>query len=132
MQDLNQINLKEAIGKTIAKVAVTHDRHAIAYTDGSFSYFGRFDDWGSPSREDANLNYETFIERLNIRSDGSTYFTSTQEMLIAIGALDGAKLIEDAKERIAGYVANSEKLERKRYEELKAKFEPKNLGKPTT
>lgn len=128
MQVLNQINLADAIGKTIAKIAVSSDRHVIAYTDGSFSLFERYEEWGSPNQSDVKISYKSCVAKLNIRADGSTWFTSTQEMLIEAGVLDGDKLIEDAKERIDAYVAQCEESDRKRYEGLKARFEPKNLG----
>jgi len=69
------------------------------------------------------LKYEKFIEKLGVRSDGSTYFTWTQEMLIELGILDGKMLIEDAKERIEKYVEECKVRERKEYDRLKAKFE---------
>jgi len=122
MQVLNQIKLSEAIGKKIVAVAVSYERHAIKYEDGSFSYFGRFDNWDSPEQADVILKYDTFIEKLNIRGDGSTWFTNTQELLIKIGVLDGDKLIEDAKSRIDAYVADYEKRELKELQRLTEKY----------
>lgn len=126
MQDLKQIKLSEAIGKRIADVRVASEKHIIKYDDGSFSFFERYEEWDSQYQDDITLKYEKFIERLGIRSDGSTYFTGVQEMLIELGILDGDKLIEDAKGRIEKYVADCEIRERKDYEKLRAKFESKS------
>ena len=93
------------------------------YTDGSFSCFKEYDDWGSITNDDKKLKYDVFIEKLGIRSDGSTYFTGLQEFLIKAGILDGQKLIEDAKERIEKYIEDCEVKERKEFERLKAKFQ---------
>jgi len=121
--ELKQIKLADAIGKTIKGIEVGYEKHIIAYTDGTFSFFERYEEWGSTYQSDITLKYEQFIEKLGIRGDGTTYFTGTQEMLIKLGILDGEKLIEDAKERIEKYVEDCKISERKKYEELKAKYE---------
>lgn len=123
MQELKQIKLTDAVGKKIAGVKVGYEKHIIKYEDGTFTFFERWEEWGSPQQGDVTLKYEKFIERLGIRSDGSTYFTGTQEMLIELGILDGQKLVQDAKERIEKYVEECKARERKEYEKLKAKFE---------
>lgn len=122
MQELKQIELKQAIGKTIKDVFIDYSRFVIIYTDGSFSCFQEYDDWGSITYDDKKIKYEFLIEELGIRSDGSTYFTQLQDFLIKAGILDGQKLIEDAKERIEKYVSDCELKERKEYERLRAKF----------
>ena len=103
MQELKQIKLADAIGKKIVGIKVGYEKHIIKYDDGTFTFFERWEEWGSPSQGDTMLKYEKFIEKLGVRSDGSTYFTWTQEMLIELGILDGKMLIEDAKERIEKY-----------------------------
>ena len=123
MQELKQIELADAIGKKIVGVKVGSEKHIIKYEDGTFTFFERWEEWGSPSQGDIMLRYEKFIEKLGVRSDGSTYFTGVQEMLIELGILDGQKLIEDAKERIEKYVEECKVRERKEYDRLKAKFE---------
>ena len=123
MQELKQIKLADAIGKKIVGVKVGSEKHIIKYEDGTFTFFERWEEWGSPSQGDIMLRYEKFIEKLGVRSDGSTYFTGVQEMLIELGILDGQKLIEDAKERIEKYVEECKVRERKEYDRLKAKFE---------
>ncbi len=123
MQELKQIKLADAIGKKIKGVEVASEKHIIAFEDGTFTFFERWEKWGSPSQGDITLKYEKFIEKLGVRSDGSTYFSGVQEMLIKLGILDGEKLIEDAKERIEKYVEECKTRERKEYEKLKAKFE---------
>lgn len=123
MQELKQINLTDAIGKKIVGVKTGSDKVIIKYSDDTFSFFERWYEWDCLLHGDIPLKYEKFIEKLGIRSDGSTYFTETQEMLIALGILDGQKLIEDAKERIEKYVEECKVRERKEYEKLKAKFE---------
>lgn len=123
MQELKQINLTDAIGKKIVGVKTGRDKVAIKYSDGTFSFFERWYEWDCQQYGDITLKYEKFIEKLNVRSDGSTYFTETQRMLIELGILDGQKLIEDAKERIEKYVEEYKVRERKEYEKLKAKFE---------
>lgn len=125
MQKINQIKLTDAIGKKIVGVKISSEKHVIKYEDGTFSFFERWEDWGSPTQGDIMLNYGEFVQKLNIRKDGSTYFTTTQYMLIELGILDGQKLIEDAKKRIEKYVKECEDRERKEYERLKAKFEKK-------
>ena len=104
MQELKQVELKQAIGKTVKDVFIEYRNFVIIYTDGSFSCFKEYDDWGSITNDDKKLKYEVFIEKLGVRGDGSTYFTGLQEFLIKAGILDGQKLIEDAKERIEKYV----------------------------
>lgn len=123
MQELKQIKLTDAVGKKIAGVKVGYEKHIIKYEDGTFTFFERWEEWGCPGQGDVTLKYEKFIEKLGIRSDGSTYFTGTQEMLIELGILDGQKLVQDAKERIEKYVEECKARERKEYEKLKAKFE---------
>jgi hypothetical protein len=123
MQELKQVELKQAIGKTIKDVFIEYRNFVIIYTDGSFSCFKEYDDWGSITNDDKKLKYEVFIEKLGIRSDGSTYFTGLQEFLIKAGILDGQKLIEDAKERIEKYIEDCKTKERKEFERLKAKFQ---------
>jgi hypothetical protein len=123
MQELNQVELKDSIGKTIKKVHVGHCEFVIIYTDDSFSCFKEYDDWGSISNDDCKLKYEGFIERLGIKADGSTYFTGFQQFLIDAGILDGEQLILDAKTRIDAYVENCKQNELKEYNRLKAKFE---------
>ena len=123
MQNLRQIKLADALGKKIIGVQVSDDKHIIKYDDGSFTFFERWEEWGSPSQGDVALKYETLVEKLRVRKDGSTYFTKTQEMLIELGILDGQKLIEDAKERIEKYVESCEAIDRKEYEILKKRFE---------
>lgn len=125
MQELNQIELKQAIGKTIKDVFIEYRNFVIIYTDGSFSCFKEYDDWGNITNDDNKLKYDVFIEKLGIRSDGSTYFTGLQQFLIKAGILDGQKLIEDAKERIENYVSDLEAKEKKEYERLSAKFNSK-------
>jgi hypothetical protein len=122
MQELKQVELKQAIGKTIKDVFIEYNSFAIVYTDGSFSCFKEYDDWGIITKDDKKLKYEVFIEKLGIRSDGSTYFTRFQEFLIKAGILDGQKLIEDAKERIEKCAEDCKAKERKEFERLKAKF----------
>lgn len=122
MQELKQLELKQAIGKTIKNVFIEYRKFVIIYTDGSFSCFKEYDDWGSITNDDKKLKYEVFIEKLGIRSDGSTYFTGLQEFLIKAGILNGQKLIEDAKERIEKYVSDFEAKEKKEYERLMTKF----------
>ena len=122
MQALKQVELKQAIGKTVKDVFIEYRNFVIIYTDGSFSCFKEYDDWGSITNDDNKLKYEVFIEKLGIRSDGSTYFTGLQEFLIKAGIIDGQKLIEDAKERIEKYARDFEAKEKKEYERLMAKF----------
>lgn len=122
MQELKQIELKQAIGKAIQDVFIEHRFFVLIYTDGTFSCFKEYDDWGTITNADSTLTYEKFIEKIGIRPDGSTYFTGLQEFLIKAGILDGEKLIEDAKERIDEFVNQCESKERKEYERLKAKF----------
>ena len=107
MQDLKtkRVALKDAIGKTIKAVAVDSEMHAITYEDGTFSVFGRFGEWDFPNQGDVFLDYGEMIKELGIRTDGSTYFTDLQKLLIEVGALDGDALVADAKERIDTYVA---------------------------
>jgi hypothetical protein len=123
MQELKQVELKQAIGKTIKDVFIEYRIFVIIYTDGSFSCFKEYDDWGSITTDDKILKYDKFIEKLGIRTDGSTYFTGIQEFLIKAGILDGQKLIEDAKERIEKYVEDWKIKERYEFERLKAKFQ---------
>lgn len=122
MQNLNQIELKQAVGKIIKSVFVESRFFVIIYTDDSFSCFKEYDDWGTITNDDSTLKYEKFIEKIGIRPDGSTYFTGLQEFLIRAGVLDEEKLIEDAKERIEEFVNKCESKERQEYERLKAKF----------
>lgn len=122
MQELRQIKLDDAIGKKIKGVAVGSEKHIITYEDGTFSFFEQYEEWGSSVQDDVPLNYGRFIEKLGIRQDGSTYFTSLQEMLIKLGIISGEKLIEDSKERIEKYVEEVEKKEKKEYERLKQKY----------
>lgn len=126
MQELKQIKLVDAIGKKIIGVKISCDKHIIKYDDGTFTFFERYEDWGSPSQCDVILKYEKFIEKLGIRPDGSTYFTNTQKMLIDLEILDGDKLIADAKERIEKYVIENNMREIKQYEKLKQKFHKYN------
>lgn len=123
MQELKQIELKQAIGKSIKNVHISYKGFVIIYTDDTFSCFKEYDNWGSLTNEDSILKYEIFIEKLGIRPDGSTYFTELQQFLIDAGILDGNKLIEDAKPRIKKYVKEFEEKERREYERLKDKFE---------
>jgi hypothetical protein len=123
MQQLKQVELKQAVGKTIKDVFINYRNFVIIYTDNSFSCFKGYDDWGSITNDDCILKYEGFIEKLGIRSDGSTYFTGLQEFLITAGILDGKKLIEDAKERINKYVEDCNVREKKEYDRLRGKFE---------
>jgi hypothetical protein len=126
MQELNQVELEKAIGKTIKNVHVGHTEFVIIYTDNSFSCFKKYDDWGSVSNDDCKLKYEGFIERLCIRADGSTYFTGFQQFLIDAGVLDGEQLILDTKNRIDRYVEDCKQREFKEYNRLKEKFEQLN------
>lgn len=128
MQELNQIELKQAIGKTIKDVFIGHRNFVIIYTDGSFSCFKEYDDWGSITNDDVFLKYEVFIERLGVRRDGSTYFTEFQEFLIKAGILDGQKLIEDAKTHIDKCVEEFAIRDRKEYDRLKIIFETENIN----
>lgn len=121
--EFKQIKLADAIGKTIKGIEVGYDKHLIAYTDGTFSFFVRYEEWGSTHQSNIVIKYENFIENLGINRDGTTYFTETQEMFINLGIIDGEQLIKDAKDRIEEYVEAFNKSERKKYEELKAKFE---------
>ena len=123
MQELDQVELKDAIGKTIKNVHVGYRNFVIIYTDNSFSCFKEYDEWGSITNDDCKLKYGGFIERLGIRADGSTYFTGLQEFLINAGILDGEQLILDAKPRIDKYVEQCNQHELKEYNRLKAKFE---------
>ena len=123
MQELKQVELKQAIGKTLKNVHTSYKGFVIIYTDGTFSCFKEYDNWGSLTNDDNILKYEKFIEKLGIRPDGSTYFTELQQFLIDAGILDGEKLIEDAKPRIEKYVQECEAKERKDYVRLKEKFE---------
>jgi hypothetical protein len=123
MQTFNQIALKNAIGKTIKKVHATYKFLCIVYTDNSFSCFKEYDDWGIISRNDETLTYEDFIARINIRADGSTYFTNFQEFLIEAGILDGEQLIKDAKNRIDNVVKYNNEQKLKQYLKLKAEYE---------
>lgn len=123
MQELNQIWLKDAIGKKITAVEVGHDKHAIKFDDGSFSFFERWEEWGSPRQGNTKITYEEFFKKLNVQKNGDVIFTETQEMLINLGAMDGKKLLEDAKGIIQDKVDNIERQERKMYEILKSKFE---------
>lgn len=122
MQELKQIKLTDAIGKKIKAVRIERDKHVIVYDDGSFSFFQKYEEWGSDFSSDIELKYEKFIDKLGIREDGSTYFTSTKEMLIAVGVLDRFKLIEDAKERIEKYVEEKRERRYKLYKELEKEF----------
>lgn len=125
MQEIKQIKLTDAIGKKVISVKIASEKHIIKYEDGTFSFFQRYEDWGCQFQEDIPLKYEKFIEKLNIRSDGTTWFTDTQEMLIELGLLDGQKLIADAKERIDEYVKKCNERDLREYERLKLKFESK-------
>lgn len=122
MQELKQVELKQAVSKTIKDVFIDYRNFIIIYTDGSFSCFKEYDDWGSITSDDKILKYEIFIEKLGIRNDGTTYFTGLQEFLIKAGILDGNKLIEDSKERIEKYVENLKIRELKELERLKQKY----------
>jgi hypothetical protein len=123
MQELNQVELKESIGKTIKKVHIAYNQFVIIYTDDSFSCFKEYDDWGSITNGDHKLKYNMFIEKLGIRADGSTYFTGFQQFLIDAGILDGKQLILDAKPRIDKYVEECKQRELKEFQRLKEKFE---------
>jgi hypothetical protein len=125
MQELKQVKLQDAIGKTIVCVKVTPDAHAIKYYDGTFSFFGKRQKWDLELQSDIILTYDNLINTLGISYDGKTYFTDTQEMLIDIGVLDGKKLIKDAKDRIAKVILENKERELKQYERLKSKFEKK-------
>lgn len=122
MQELDQVELKDSIGKTIKSVHVEYNQFVIIYTDNSFSCFKEYDDWGSITNGNHKLKYEGFIERLGIRADGSTYFTRFQQFLIDAGILNGEQLILDAKPRIEKYVEQCKQNELKEYNRLKAKF----------
>lgn len=122
MQKLDQIELKDVVGKTIKSVHIESRFFAIIYTDNSFSCFKEYDDWGSISFADCKLHYEGFIERIGIRANGSTYFTGFQQFLVDAGILDGEQLILDAKPRIDKYVEEHKQRELKEYNRLKAKF----------
>jgi hypothetical protein len=115
MQELKQIELKQAIGKTIKNVFIEYNNFILIYTDGSFSCFEEYDDWGSITNGDKILKYEVFIEKLGIRADGSTYFTGLQQFLIKAGVLNGEQLIKDAKDRIKKYVQECRDKEYKDY-----------------
>jgi len=125
MQELKQIKLTDAIGKTIKAVEIGNNKHIILFEDNSFSFFERYTYYNCEYQEDTILKYSAFIDRIGIRPDGSTYFTNTQKMLIDLGVLNAEKLIEDAKERILEYVKNCEEKEKQIFEKLKLKFEDK-------
>ncbi len=122
MQNLNQIELKQSVGKCIKNVFIDYRFFVIIYTDDSFSCFKQYNDWDDITNDDCILKYEKFIEKLGIRNDGSTYFTDLQEFLIKAGILNGEKLIEDSKERIDKYINECKNKELKEYERLKQKF----------
>lgn len=122
MQEFKQIKLADSIGKKIVAIKVAHCKHIIKYDDGSFSFFERYEEWGSSILEDTKLKYEVFIQKLNVQNDGRVLFTETQQFLIDLGILDGNKLIEDGKNKINERIAEIEMRERKEYERLKYKF----------
>lgn len=117
-----QINIKDSVGKQIARAETDGARVAIAYTDGTFSVFEEYDDWGCTGVRDAIMKDSVFIDKLGKRADGSTYFTDLQEILIKIGVLDGNALIAMAKDRIDEYVEKEDKRMRKLYLELHEKY----------
>lgn len=122
MQELNQIELKDSIGKIIKSVHVGYRNFVIIYTDASFSCFKQYDEWDCLTNEDCKLKYEVFIEKLGIKADGSTHFTRFQQFLIDAGILNGEQLILDAKPRIDKYVEDCKQKDLGEYYRLKAKF----------
>jgi hypothetical protein len=123
MQTFNQIKLQDSVGKTVKAVEAKYLKLLIVFTDNSFSFFERYDEFGSQEQSNIIITYQGFIDSLYVNHDGRIITTSTQQMFIDTGLLDFDKLIEDCKEQIQKKLSWYEAREREEYAKLKAKFE---------
>lgn len=123
MQELNQIKLKDAAGKTIAEVSYTDDYLYLKYTDGSFSFLNNYENYDTIYQNDYLIKYSDILSSVNVRNDGSLYYDSAVNVMIKFGIINEQQLIEDSKEKIEKHLDWIKKQELKRYEELKVKFE---------
>ncbi len=117
-----QIKLEETVGKNISSIKYDDDRLLICYTDNTFVFFGRYQNYDYSEQGDFNITFEKFIEKINIRPDGSTWFTRTQEMFIDSGIISEETLLEACADKIKSRIEATEKIEKEEFERLKLKF----------
>lgn len=103
-----QIELDDAAGKTIVGVAGLFQGRIILYTDGTFSFFGAEDEYGS--------------ERIRERRYYEANSDVAVDRLIEIGFWTQEEYDQFSAEEQAKWQAERERADRYNYEQLKAKF----------
>lgn len=123
MQELKQISLIEAIGKTISDIRIGRDYHIIKYSDSTFSYFDFYEEWNIHNQNDNFTNYNYIIGAVYIDDNYNPQYPDFVKDLIELDILNECILLEDAKDYIELSKKRQKELEYSKYLKLKEKFE---------
>lgn len=106
MQQLNQIKLKNAIGKVLDYAERHDDAILMVYQDKTFSYLESF------GYDEKHLTYEEFFDNIKLTEDFKPYLTHLQRMFVESGLIDKDQLFKDAEFSV------NERIEMKKTTEL--------------
>lgn len=123
MQTLNQVNLKDCIGKKIKAIEIDYNSHIIVYDDKTFSHFVEYTEWDSTCHGDITFVYQELINDIDICDDGTVFLSDLVKMFIDCGIIDEQKLIEDTKEYYEEIKKQDRENKYKLYQKLKKELE---------
>jgi hypothetical protein len=127
MQKINQINLEEAIGKTIEKV-LKYDNYTIIikYTDDSFSCYTVCTDYDNVQMDstlyDYNVSYKRLINYIRLNPNTTQVEYGLAKSLWELGIINEQQFIEDAKIHINNLLRHNRLLDKIELDRLRKTY----------
>lgn len=121
MKDFKQVKFEDAVGKTIAAVALYENSIGIRYTDDTFSYAEMYSDWNDYVFGDIFYSYEKLLEDVQVVNK-KPWFNDVHIILFQIGALNKEAVLKEVSPKVKAANAEMERREREDYERLKKKY----------